>query len=312
MISLSGNLRSISIIRGPSLQKKRMHTELQTDSGARPYQCPLCRDTFSRSDILKRHFQKCSVRRGNPTNATHLSHTHANREAAAAAARARTASDTPHVPPISTSFRNNGAKRACDQCMGQKSPCDFNQPCGHCQSKGVDCSYVKTMKRHSIASSMPPVREVLFQQSYPSDGFNYRGSIGSLSITVFPQEYVTSLFPIMSTVENQNSQLHNSPYNTSPLPISLLTQRSHSSSFSPSQHKQNDVDWSSSVPQPSSAGPYMGQSYFQPPTTTSTTMPPLSSVTARSGFQSEVRIPCRYKQCTIAESDECIAIQQET
>ena len=35
--------------------------------------CVLCRDTFSRSDILKRHFQKCSIRRGNPTGATHLS-----------------------------------------------------------------------------------------------------------------------------------------------------------------------------------------------------------------------------------------------
>lgn len=36
--------------------------------------CVLCRDTFSRSDILKRHFQKCSIRRGNPTGASHLSH----------------------------------------------------------------------------------------------------------------------------------------------------------------------------------------------------------------------------------------------
>jgi hypothetical protein len=35
--------------------------------------CVLCRDTFSRSDILKRHFQKCSIRRGNPTGASHLS-----------------------------------------------------------------------------------------------------------------------------------------------------------------------------------------------------------------------------------------------
>lgn len=36
--------------------------------------CFLCHDTFSRSDILKRHFQKCSIRRGNPTGASHLSH----------------------------------------------------------------------------------------------------------------------------------------------------------------------------------------------------------------------------------------------
>ena len=43
------------------------------DTGDRPYSCILCGETFSRSDILKRHFQKCSIRRGNPTGATHLS-----------------------------------------------------------------------------------------------------------------------------------------------------------------------------------------------------------------------------------------------
>lgn len=48
------------------------------DTGDRPYMCVLCRDTFSRSDILKRHFQKCSLRRGNPTGATHLSHPQAH------------------------------------------------------------------------------------------------------------------------------------------------------------------------------------------------------------------------------------------
>lgn len=40
--------------------------------------CILCKDTFSRSDILKRHFQKCSIRRGNPTGASHLSHAQAH------------------------------------------------------------------------------------------------------------------------------------------------------------------------------------------------------------------------------------------
>lgn len=41
-------------------------------TGDRPYQCKLCKDTFSRSDILKRHFQKCSVRRGAPPDGDHL------------------------------------------------------------------------------------------------------------------------------------------------------------------------------------------------------------------------------------------------
>ena len=48
------------------------------DTGERPYQCYLCSETFCRSDILKRHFQKCSVRRGNPSNVTHLTHAQAH------------------------------------------------------------------------------------------------------------------------------------------------------------------------------------------------------------------------------------------
>jgi len=50
------------------------------DTGVRPYTCGLCKDTFSRSDILKRHFQKCSQRRGNPTGESHLTHSRATRK----------------------------------------------------------------------------------------------------------------------------------------------------------------------------------------------------------------------------------------
>ncbi|KAI4138785.1 MAG: hypothetical protein L6R39_006606 [Caloplaca ligustica] len=49
-------------------------------TGERPYSCGLCEDTFARSDILKRHFQKCSVRRGNPTGASHLTHSKNNKK----------------------------------------------------------------------------------------------------------------------------------------------------------------------------------------------------------------------------------------
>ncbi len=55
--------------------------------------CILCRDTFSRSDILKRHFQKCSLRRGNPTGASHLSHSQAH---------LRKSHPGPHRPPGSS------------------------------------------------------------------------------------------------------------------------------------------------------------------------------------------------------------------
>ena len=53
----------------------------QVDSGIRPYACGLCHDTFSRSDILKRHFNKCSFRRGNPTGQSHLAHSRASKKA---------------------------------------------------------------------------------------------------------------------------------------------------------------------------------------------------------------------------------------
>lgn len=37
---------------------------MYTDTGERPYMCPLCTRAFTRSDVLKDHFQKCSLRRG--------------------------------------------------------------------------------------------------------------------------------------------------------------------------------------------------------------------------------------------------------
>jgi hypothetical protein len=59
--------------------------------------CVLCRDTFSRSDILKRHFQKCSVRRGNPTGASHLSNpaAHLKKSQASATAEAKSNANSP-------------------------------------------------------------------------------------------------------------------------------------------------------------------------------------------------------------------------
>lgn len=60
------------------LHAKHLKRHLLRHTGDRPYMCILCRDTFSRSDILKRHFQKCSIRRGNPTGASHLSHSQAH------------------------------------------------------------------------------------------------------------------------------------------------------------------------------------------------------------------------------------------
>ena len=73
--------------------------------------CVLCRDTFSRSDILKRHFQKCSIRRGNPTGASHLSHPNAHVKKNAQAQKAAgmgTDGDLSHLNGLSNIPPNDG------------------------------------------------------------------------------------------------------------------------------------------------------------------------------------------------------------
>ena len=84
----------------------------------RPYTCGLCRDQFSRSDILKRHFQKCSVRRGNPTGESHLSHSRANKKARAeeeeeASSTEHTSTPTELSQP-SSAFTTGGFEGAMD------------------------------------------------------------------------------------------------------------------------------------------------------------------------------------------------------
>lgn len=66
--------------------------------------CVLCKDTFSRSDILKRHFQKCSLRRGNPTGASHLSHPQAHLKRSQAAANAAANAAKPVQDEVSSSI----------------------------------------------------------------------------------------------------------------------------------------------------------------------------------------------------------------
>ena len=95
----------------------------------RPYSCGLCHDTFSRSDILKRHFQKCSIRRGNPTGANHLSHSRASRKnkkdatERLATPMANGALASQSMPPIQTS---ESMSKPADSTPSLQSPFDLN------------------------------------------------------------------------------------------------------------------------------------------------------------------------------------------
>ncbi|KAF2430916.1 hypothetical protein EJ08DRAFT_713877 [Tothia fuscella] len=62
------------------LHAKHLKRHMLRHTGDRPYTCKLCKDTFSRSDILKRHFQKCSIRRGVPADTDHLEGSRAHQQ----------------------------------------------------------------------------------------------------------------------------------------------------------------------------------------------------------------------------------------
>lgn len=67
--------------------------------------CVLCTRPFSRSDVLKRHFQHCSKTKGNPTGASHLSNPAAHvKKSQAAAQKAAVAAANAH--------RNNSSQIA--------------------------------------------------------------------------------------------------------------------------------------------------------------------------------------------------------
>lgn len=83
-------------------------TLINLDTGERPYQCCLCQETFCRSDILKRHFNKCSIRRGNPTGATHLTHAQAHIRPSQSAPNSATGNAPPSVLNGSTTPSVNG------------------------------------------------------------------------------------------------------------------------------------------------------------------------------------------------------------
>ncbi|KAJ5612784.1 hypothetical protein N7510_005978 [Penicillium lagena] len=50
-------------------------------------------------------------------------------------------------PGHELSRRNQRIRRACDECRGRKIKCDGKQPCTHCSSLNLDCSYNRPDKR---------------------------------------------------------------------------------------------------------------------------------------------------------------------
>ena len=125
--------------------------------------CVLCKDTFSRSDILKRHFQKCSIRRGNPTGASHLSNPAAHIKKHQAAQQKAAAEAAAAAANSGTTTPNSGVNGTYPNTSGPMP----NQPT---YSEGQPMPY-------SIAGGAPgnmhrPGGEEQFHQSSTSGGWN--------------------------------------------------------------------------------------------------------------------------------------------
>lgn len=160
------------------LHAKHLKRHLLRHTGDRPYQCVLCKDTFSRSDILKRHFQKCSIRRGNPTGATHLSHAHAHQQGKQGNGQSTDTSGVGTVASVSSvgtgglspnrgSPGAGGGKkstRACDQCVRLKVRCDLAGPCERCQTRGGECTYSRSVKRQDSRDETSLLLQGTFQE----------------------------------------------------------------------------------------------------------------------------------------------------
>ncbi|KAK6354201.1 hypothetical protein TWF730_008613 [Orbilia blumenaviensis] len=335
------------------LHAKHLKRHLLRHTGDRPYQCPLCKDCFSRSDILKRHFQKCSIRRGNPTNATHLSQTHAAREAAAAAQlaagktptgpkrktvtydynnmpRSPSHSQTPattaeiispgmYAPTTAASAptfpefpRQSPVAGTCDECARMKVRCDYGQPCQRCASRSLECTYLKTMKRHSVAV-MPHVQTGMQHGNERYNNYLQPNTTQNSTLSS-PHEYTTESFNFAQQQQagmahqynsthlqqghqqqfNQNSNPHMSGMQNSPRTLPYQQPRRqtiHDTLYSSIHHthQANELDWSTLL-QPTQEN-YAETNFYDPQSGTSgghgQSMAPMPMMNARPVYATE-------------------------
>lgn len=225
------------------------NANIMVDTGVRPYSCGLCYDTFSRSDILKRHFLKCSARRGNPTGEHHLSHSRATKKSRLeAAAKARALEDSyalsSNQPEENTQndLSPSGAIDLSALRIGASRYSDESQPISShaSRSNSVKAGRSQVNYRASSASSYDPIGYVysggrITPDSVPTSGavtpFHYlqENRPGHFSGTDMP--FVESIH--VPGLEVSNRTPTNSGYATGSLPQILES----------GNGRGTDIDW---------------------------------------------------------------------
>lgn len=204
--------------------------------------CVLCKDTFSRSDILKRHFQKCSIRRGNPQGVSHLSHPHAHlkRSQAAQAKAAANMSDATSsgMSTPTGSVNNNGAVNGVNGVNGVPAV------------NGVEPLPTSQYGTTPITTGTLPSTQTRYADAPTSIGFGMNGSNGN---GYAPEQHNNAGW--YGANQKQNSYLYHSP-SGSPGPYNPAIPPAMSQAKPPqvqdmkrampqdaNGHVQNGVDW---------------------------------------------------------------------
>lgn len=215
------------------LHAKHLKRHLLRHTGDRPYMCHLCKDTFSRSDILKRHFQKCSIRRGNPTGANHLAHQRRG--------------------------TGNGNRLSMSQQDGPIGLAGLQEVSGSSYGGGMNTSPVvngEMSTRSSRANSMISPGTMSHRNSIAGLGImgsnsnnEHMGSATAMQQGMPPYTLpsVTSAGSMPSGYGFSAPQMNGGAYNNQAQPMSFLGQQSSrfdgNHSNSPHQHVSNGEDW---------------------------------------------------------------------
>lgn len=220
------------------------------DTGSRPYSCGLCNDTFSRSDILKRHFLKCSVRRGNPTGEHHLSHSRATKKSRLeAAAKARALEDSNALSSnqsegaIENVLSSSGAFDLSALRIGASRYSDEIQPISSRASrsdsvKGAGASQANY--RGSSASSYDPISYVHSGGRITPDSITTSGAVTPFHYLQEnrPGQFTATDIPFIESMHVPGLEVISRPQNVSGYESGLLPQILESGNG-----RSTDIDW---------------------------------------------------------------------
>ena len=222
--------------------------------------CILCKDTFSRSDILKRHFQKCSIRRGNPTGATHLSYSHSHLKKTQNGAKKGPISDPDSTKDIDSpqTLLSNGGNIFVNSNMTGLGISGFSDTY---QTMSTPVSRSNSTKRYGNESANRDRRSLNGLGPLAFPGGNY----------TLPSEHISSSSlstSAASTPLEMNRHSDSGQYSQSGTPEKISSRpTSHLNGMSSANLNQRNLHYSQYVESPHTQGnPFDWAGAFQPET----------------------------------------------